>query len=120
MDAALLSLAGHTRDRVGNVVSRSYAVYILSEYLGKVWYSKTDTERVQILTYNMLSFVLYTRIDINYSLWLDNLGVVSLESSNLESRKHAYIILTHLTPLLCSKTEVYKGIHYFSYFCSKT
>ena len=36
------------------------------------------------------------------------------------SRKHAYIILTPLTPLLYSKTGVYGGIHYFSYFCSKT
>ena len=35
------------------------------------------------------------------------------------SRKHAYIILTPLNPLLYSKTEVYRGIHYFSYFCSK-
>ena len=36
------------------------------------------------------------------------------------SRKHAYIILTPLTRLLYSKTGVYRGIHYFSYFCSKT
>ena len=35
------------------------------------------------------------------------------------SRKHAYIILTPLNPLLYSKTGVYRGIHYFSYFCSK-
>ena len=35
------------------------------------------------------------------------------------SRKHAYIILTPFNPLLCSKTGVYRGIHYFSYFCSK-
>ena len=36
------------------------------------------------------------------------------------SRKHAWIILTPLTPLLYCKTGVYRGIHYFSYFCSKT
>ena len=35
------------------------------------------------------------------------------------SRKHTYIILTPLNPLLYSKTGVYRGIHYFSYFCSK-
>ena len=34
----------------------------------------------------------------------------------LPSRKHAYIILTPQTPLLYSKTGVYRGIHYFSYF----
>ena len=34
----------------------------------------------------------------------------------ISSRKHTYIILT---PLLYSKTGVYWGIHYFSYFCSK-
>ena len=37
----------------------------------------------------------------------------------LASRKHTYIILTPETPLLYSKTGVYRGIHYFSYFCSK-
>ena len=36
------------------------------------------------------------------------------------SRKHAYIILTPLNPILYSKTGVYRGIHYFSYFRSKT
>ena len=35
------------------------------------------------------------------------------------SRRHAYIILTPFN-LLYSKTGVYRGIHYFSYFCSKT
>ena len=38
----------------------------------------------------------------------------------LTSRKHIYIILTPFYPILCSKTGVYRGIHYFSYFCSKT
>ena len=35
------------------------------------------------------------------------------------SRKHGYIILTPLIPLLYSKTGVYRGIHYFSYFAQK-
>ena len=36
------------------------------------------------------------------------------------SRKHACIILTPLNPtFFYSKTGVYRGIHYFSYFCSK-
>ena len=34
-------------------------------------------------------------------------------------RKHACIILTPWNSLLYSKTGIYKGIHYFSYFCSK-
>ena len=38
---------------------------------------------------------------------------------SLTSRKHAYIFLTPQTPLLYSKTGVYRGIHYFSYICSK-
>ena len=38
----------------------------------------------------------------------------------IASRKHAYIILTPLNPTLYSKTGVYRDIHYFSYFCSKT
>ena len=37
----------------------------------------------------------------------------------MSSRKHAYIILTPWTPLLYSKTGVYRGIHYFSYYCIK-
>ena len=37
----------------------------------------------------------------------------------IASRKHAYIILTPLKPILYSKIGVYRGIHYFSYFCSK-
>ena len=40
--------------------------------------------------------------------------------SRLPSRNYIYIILTTLNPLLYSKTGVYMGIHYFSYFCSKT
>ena len=35
------------------------------------------------------------------------------------SRKHAFIILTPLNPLLYSKTGVYRGIHYFSYVAKK-
>ena len=36
------------------------------------------------------------------------------------SRKHTYMILTPLRPhFLYSKTGVYRGIHYFSYFCLK-
>ena len=39
----------------------------------------------------------------------------------ITSQKHAYIILTSLNPTyIYSKTGVYKDIHYFSYFCSKT
>ena len=39
----------------------------------------------------------------------------------ITSRKYdIYIILTPLNPTLYSKTRVYRGIHYFSYFCSKT
>ena len=44
-----------------------------------------------------------------------------MNSSFNWSRKHTYIILTPLNPLLYSKskTGVYRDIHYFSYFCSK-
>ena len=35
------------------------------------------------------------------------------------SGKHAYVILTPLNPLSYCKTGVYRGTHYFSYFCSK-
>ena len=38
------------------------------------------------------------------------------ELADKTSKKHACIILT----LLYSKTGVYRGIHYFSYFCPKT
>ena len=37
-------------------------------------------------------------------------------NGNYISRKHAYIILTPLDLLLYSKTGVFRGIHYFSYF----
>ena len=36
------------------------------------------------------------------------------------SRKYTYIILTPLTPLLYSKTGVYRGKHYFFLFLLKT
>ena len=36
--------------------------------------------------------------------------------ADLTSRKHVYLSLTPLNPLLYSKTRVYRGIHYFSYF----
>ena len=39
----------------------------------------------------------------------------------ITSQKHAYIILTPLNPtFIYSKTGVYKGIHHFSYICSKS
>ena len=38
----------------------------------------------------------------------------------LTSRKHIFIILTPLNPIKYSKTAVYRGLHYCSYFCSKT
>ena len=45
----------------------------------------------------------------------------SLTDDLLKSRNHTYINLTPLNPtLLYSKTGDYRGIHYFSYFCSKT
>ena len=34
-------------------------------------------------------------------------------SRGVSSRKHAYIILTCLNPILYSKTGVYRGTHYF-------
>ena len=40
--------------------------------------------------------------------------------NNDSSWKHTYIILTPLKPHIYSKTGLYRGIHYFSYFCSKT
>ena len=40
-------------------------------------------------------------------------------NSFFSPRKHTYLILTPLKPILYSKTGVYRGIHYFSYFCSK-
>ena len=45
-----------------------------------------------------------------------NIPVWSLQCS---SREHAYIILTSLNPIFYSKTGVYRGTFYFSYFCSK-
>ena len=35
------------------------------------------------------------------------------------SRKHTFIILTSLNPLLYSETGLYRGVHYLSYFCLK-
>ena len=59
-------------------------------------------------------------------IWIftGNSVAVANDSKRLQgtSRKHAYIILTPLTPPLhvYSKTGVYGGINYFSYFCFKT
>ena len=39
-----------------------------------------------------------------------------LNHENIPTR---YIILTPLNPTLYSKTGVYRGMHYFSYFSSK-
>ena len=39
--------------------------------------------------------------------------------ARITSRKHAYIILTPLNPLLYSKTETYRGIYYFFLFLLK-
>ena len=46
---------------------------------------------------------------------------IALDNRDIKaSRKHTYIILTPLNPTLYGKTGVYRGIHYFSYFCTKT
>ena len=41
------------------------------------------------------------------------------DSVSDSSRKHTYIILTPLNPILCSKTGVYRGIYYFFIFLLK-
>ena len=38
----------------------------------------------------------------------------------IPSQKYTYIILAQLHPILFSKTGVYRGTNYFSYFCLKT
>ena len=38
---------------------------------------------------------------------------ITCEQISYSSRKHTYIIFTPLTPLLCSKTEVYRGYTLF-------
>ena len=35
-------------------------------------------------------------------------------------KKNEHLEAQSYTRLLCSETEVYRGIHHFSYFCSKT
>ena len=43
---------------------------------------------------------------------------LSWRNKKKSSRKHAYIILISFNhPLLYNKTGVYRGIHYFFYFC---
>ena len=45
--------------------------------------------------------------------------VVGCRMVSVASRKQVHVMNTPYTPLLYSKTEVYRGI-LFSYFCSKT
>ena len=45
--------------------------------------------------------------------------VVNIQMSR-EVRTHTFIILTPLNPIFIRKTWVFRGIRYFSYFCSKT
>ena len=47
--------------------------------------------------------------------WINLLKLKTIQTYT-PSRKHAYIIMTLLNPTLNSKTGVYRGIHYFSYF----
>ena len=50
---------------------------------------------------------------------LDVAMLVSSEELQCASRKHAYIFLSHQTPLLYSKTEVYRGKQLFFLFLLK-
>ena len=52
-------------------------------------------------------------------IWVSDGCTCQIEIFLPSSRKHAYIMLTPETPLLYSKTGVYRGIHYFSCFFSK-
>ena len=46
-------------------------------------------------------------------------SITSPLGSGMTSREHVRVLQTPYTPLAYSKTGVYRGIHYFSYLCSK-
>ena len=88
-----------------------------------------QVDAIQISTYNIC---LYKEVDKKYTgcnlkttelLDCALIGICAVIRSNtvykIIGAHYAYIILTPLTPLLYSKTGVYKGINSFSYFCSK-
>ena len=86
-------------------ISRKHAYIILTPLKPYFYIVKLGFTGVYLIF-----LILLKLIDCGYSL-----------EPPCPSRKHAYIILTPLkTPLLYSKTGVYRGIHYFSYFCSET
>ena len=74
--------------------------------------------------HGILLHILLTKMDITSETDNGILLLILLDCYKhvpcFSSRKPPYIILTPLNPSLYSKTWVYRGIHYFSYFCSKT
>ena len=86
----------------------------------RCWGFGTGVVRIKVSVY--LEWMRWiTQIDVNCAGKKNNkkqMRHMALDHS-AASRKHAYIILTPLNPLLYSKTGIYRGIHDFSYFCSK-
>ena len=91
-------------------------------YLYKVWFICCMNNKMHLIV-KTLQFERCILVTINNWLeFLYNMSYIHVYPLHITwpSRKHVYITLTNLNPLLDSKTGVYRGIHYFSYFCSKT
>ena len=76
-----------------------------------------------ILAYYMIDLgghviaLLQYMIDLGYHM--TDLGCYTIDLG-YHQKTYLYNFDPLKIPLLCSKTGVYRGIHYFTYFCSKT
>ena len=98
--------------------------------------SRSDLENSVIVVHEMRDFLKkLAALGPEYKLWSQKFtGALHLEvtycnftctlmwNAFCPSRKHAYIVLSPLNPtfIYFSKIGAYRGIHHFSYFCSKT
>ena len=114
------SLQHYIKRQHANIISHTHTRARAPARTHAHTHTHTHTHRGKIIVKTFRRYFCY-RIYPKYSdRDAYNVDQIRLRKTRHSSRKHTYIILTPLNPTLYSKTGVYRGIHYFSYFCSKT
>ena len=101
------------------VTSTDQGVWTVSSCFVTNETNETD-HQWELLLVCFICFILFQSI-LEYSLYILIVTSVSVtEKENVPKKNlRGFCAVSTQSPLLCSKTGVYRAIHYFSYFCSK-
>ena len=116
------TICGTKPDDIDNTIRNGWKKHAINN--NKKQTKKQNNKKKQKKKKKKKQFIQYSAFVMNKTDYRNNPEdtheMLQSGSAAFPSRKHTHIILTPKTPLLYSKTGVYRGIHYFSYFCSKT